>query len=166
MILNRNYLITNRMSKIEVILKRFSNNDRENLLPILQDVQREEGYIPEEAVVKVGAYLKIPTSKVYAVSTFYNQFRFSPGAKYKIEVCNGTGCHMEGASPLLEGLEKILGIRDGETTGNRMFSLTTTPCMGACGKAPIIRINDAFYTRATSEKLIRIIATIKEKEGL
>lgn len=166
MLLIRNYLITNRMSKIEAILKRFPNNDRENLLPILQEVQQEEGYIPEEAVVMVGAHLKIPTSKVYAVSTFYDQFRFSPGAKYHLKVCNGTGCHMEGASTLLEGLEKLLGIRDGETTRNRVFSLSTTPCMGACGKAPVIRINSDFYTHVTHEKLIRLIAAIKEKEGL
>lgn len=154
------------MNKIEAILGKFPNNDRENLLPILQDVQREEGYIPEEAVVKVSAYLKIPTSKVYAVSTFYDQFRFSPGAKYRISVCNGTGCHMEGASSLLGTLEKMLSIAEGETTGNRLFALETTPCMGACGKAPVIRINDDFYTSVTKDKLETIIGSIRDKEGL
>jgi len=154
------------MNKIEAILERFPNNDRENLLPILQDVQREEGYIPEEAVIKVGAFLKIPTSKVYAVSTFYDQFRFSPGAKYRVRVCNGTGCHMEGASPLLATLRKLLGIREGEITGNRMFLLETTSCMGACGKAPVIRINEDFYTGVTGEKLENIIGSIRDKEGL
>lgn len=154
------------MNKIEAILERFPNNGRENLLPILQDVQREEGYIPEEAVIKVGAYLKIPTSKVYAVSTFYDQFRFSPGAKYRVRVCNGTGCHMEGAYPLLGILRKLLGIGEGEITGNRLFGLETTSCMGACGKAPVIRINDEFYTGVTGEKLEMIIGSIRDKEGL
>ena len=154
------------MDKIEVILEKFPNNDRENLLPILQEVQRQEGYIHEDAVVKVGAYLKIPTSKVYAVSTFYDQFRFSPGAKYKIKVCNGTACHMEGSSTLLEKIKKLIGIEENEKTGNRLFSLKTTPCMGACGKSPVIRINEDFYTHVTGEKLSQIIASIKVKEGL
>lgn len=154
------------MSEIEAILKRFPNNDRENLLPILQDVQQEEGYIPEEAIVQVGAYLNIPTSKVYAVSTFYDQFRFSPGAKYKISVCNGTGCHMEGSAHLLRAFEKHLGISAGQFSKNRMFSLDITTCMGACGKAPVIRINNEFIANATESKIAGIIASIKEKEGL
>lgn len=154
------------MDKIEMILEKFHNNDRENLLPILQEVQREEGYIPEAAVVKVGRYLNIPTSKIYAVSTFYDQFRFSPGAKYNIKVCNGTACHMEGSSVLLNKIKNLIGIDESEITSNRLFSLNTTPCMGACGKSPVIRINDAFYTHVTSEKISELIASIKEKESL
>ncbi len=154
------------MNRIEVILERFPNNDRENLLPILQEVQLEEGYIPEEAVVKVSQYLNIPTSKVYAVSTFYDQFRFTPGAKYKIQVCNGTACHMEGSSYLLGMLKKMLNIDDNEISGDRIFSLETTPCMGACGKSPVIRINEEFYTHVTEDIIHQIISSIKEKEGL
>lgn len=154
------------MNRIEVILERFPNNDRENLLPILQEVQLEEGYIPEEAVVKVSQYLNIPTSKVYAVSTFYDQFRFTPGAKYKIQVCNGTACHMEGSSYLLGTLKKMLNIDENEISGNRIFSLETTPCMGACGKSPVIRINEEFHTHVTDDIIHQIISSIKEKEGL
>lgn len=154
------------MSKVEAILKKFPNNDRENLLPILLDVQREEGYLPEEAIIKVGAYLKIPTSKVYAVSTFYNQFRYSPEAKYKISLCNGTGCHMEGSCSMLKTLEKHLGITTGQFSKNRLFSLETTTCMGACGKAPVIKINNDFIVNATESKIAGIISSIKEKEGL
>jgi NADH:ubiquinone oxidoreductase subunit E len=149
-----------------MILESFPNHDRENLLPILQAVQQQEGYIPEEAVVKVSEFLKIPTSKVYAVSTFYDQFRFTPGSKYKIRVCNGTACHMEGSSPLLATLKKLLNIEDNETSKNRMFSLEATPCMGACGKSPVIRINEEFYTNVTEEMISSIISLIKEKEGL
>jgi NADH:ubiquinone oxidoreductase subunit E len=154
------------MNRIEMILESFPNHDRENLLPILQAVQQQEGYIPEDAVVKVSKYLKIPTSKVYAVSTFYDQFRFTPGSKYKIRVCNGTACHMEGSSTLLGTLKKLLHIEENVTSKNRLFSLEATPCMGACGKSPVIRINEEFYTNVTEEKLTGIISSIKEKEGL
>jgi NADH:ubiquinone oxidoreductase subunit E len=154
------------MNNIEAILKNFPDNDRENLLPILQEVQKAEGYISEQSVVMVGEYLKIPTSKVYAVSTFYDQFRFIPGARYKICLCNGTACHMEGSGGLLKAFEKILNITAGQMTRDNMFSLRIQPCMGACGMAPVVRINDIFYTNANVEMVAELIASIKENEGL
>jgi NADH:ubiquinone oxidoreductase subunit E len=154
------------MSKIEAILQKFPNNDRENLLPILQEIQKEESYLSKESVIKVGAHLKIPTSKVYAVSTFYDQFRFTPGAKYKICLCNGTACHMEGSKGLLKEFGKLLGIGAGQMTKDKLFSLETTPCMGACGMAPVIRINNNFHTDVSEEMLTEIITSIKEKEAL
>lgn len=154
------------MSEIEAILQKFPNNDRENLLPILQEIQKEEGYLSKQSVVKVGTYLKIPTSKVYAVSTFYDQFRFTPGAKYKICLCNGTACHMEDSKGLLKEFGKLLGIDAGQLTKDKLFSLETTPCMGACGMAPVIRINNSFHTGVSEEMLAEIIISIKEKEAL
>lgn len=154
------------MNKIEAILKNFPNHDRENLLPILQAVQKEEGYISADAVVEVGSYLRIPTSKVYAVSTFYDQFRFSASAKYKICLCNGTACHMEGSGHLLKEFEKQLGITAGQITRNRVFSIETKPCMGACGMAPVVKINGAFHTEVNAQMVTELLASIKENEGL
>jgi len=154
------------MNKIEEILKKFPNRDRECLLPILQELQKEEGYISEDAVVMVGGYLKIPTSKVYAVSTFYDQFRFTKRAKYRICVCNGTACHMEGSGRLLKAFEKYLGITSGQFTSNTLFSLETKPCLGACGMAPVVKINDIFYSEMNVSMVSELIASIKESEGL
>jgi len=154
------------MNKIEDILQSFPNRDRENLLPILQEIQKNEGFISEGAVVKVGDYLNIPTSKVYAVSTFYDQFRYTDKAKYQIHLCNGTACHMEGAGNLVKEFEKQLNISSGQLTKDRMFGIATKPCMGACGMAPVVKVNEKYYTGFTLEMVQELIASIKESEGV
>lgn len=154
------------MNKIEEVLQNFPNHDRENLLPILQEIQKTEGYISKDAVVKVGDYLNIPTSKVYAVSTFYDQFRFTDKAKYQIRLCNGTACHMEGSGNLLREFEKQLKISSGQITKDRMFGIATKPCMGACGMAPVIKVNEKFYPGFTLDMVEELIASIKESEGV
>lgn len=152
------------MSQIEAILERYPNNDREFLLPVLQDIQKETGYISQEAVVRLGEYLRIPTSKIYAVATFYDQFRFVPRAKYRIRLCHGTACHMEGSGTLLMEFEKILGIKTGETTANKLFSLEVTSCMGACGMSPVVKINDDFYPAVEVNVIEELINDIKTRE--
>ncbi len=154
------------MNKIEEVLQNFPNHDRENLLPILQEIQKAEGYISEDAVVKVGSYLNIPTSKVYAVSTFYDQFRFTDKAKYQIHLCNGTTCHLEGAGNLLKAFEKQLNISSGQLTKDKLFGIATKPCMGACGMAPVVKVNEKFYTGFTLDRVQELIASIKESEGV
>ena len=133
------------MGQIETVLQRFPNNTRDNLLPILQEIQQELGFLSEEAIIKVGGYLKIPTSKIYAVATFYDQFRFIPRAKYRIKICAGTACHILGAESFLEKLEKRLKINAGETSKDRLVSLEISQCIGACGLAPVILVNDDFF---------------------
>jgi len=147
------------MNKIEEILKKFPNRDREDLIPILQDVQRELGFISEEAVVQAGQYLRIPTSKIYAVSTFYDQFRFTATAKNTICLCNGTACHMKGSGSLLKEFEKQLGVSEGQFSKNKTFLIKTKPCMGACGKAPVITVNGDFYADVTEEKVADMIGS-------
>lgn len=154
------------MNKIEAILNNFPNHDRENLLPILQDIQKAEGYISEHAVVKIADHLKIPTSKVFAVSSFYDQFKFTETAKYKICLCNGTTCHMNGSGHLLNAFQKTLNISGNQISGNKMFSLETKPCMGACGMAPVAKINDVFYPNLDAGKISEVVASIKESEGV
>jgi NADH-quinone oxidoreductase subunit E len=153
------------MNEIEAILNRYTNQDRENLLPILQDVQREAGYLSEEAVVKVSNYLRIPSSKVYAVATFYDQFRFAPGAKHQVCVCNGTACHLEHSSDLLAAFAKSLGIAEGQASKNGLFSLKATQCMGACGMAPVAKINNSFYANIKTEMVEPLIDSILKNEN-
>lgn len=154
------------MTEIEAVLQNYQNRDREYLLPILQDIQQVKGFLSHQAVVLVAAHLKIPTSKVYAVATFYDQFRFLPKAKYRIRVCNGTGCHIEGSGYLLEEFKKQLGMEAGSESKNELFSLEFVQCLGACGKAPVIKINDGFYTNVTLDLIPELIAAIKAREDI
>ncbi|MCF8365123.1 MAG: NAD(P)H-dependent oxidoreductase subunit E, partial [Bacteroidales bacterium] len=127
---------------------------------------KAEGYISETAVIKIADHLKIPTSKVFAVSSFYDQFKFTESAKYNICLCNGTACHMKGSGHLLKDFKKTLGISENQTKGRKLFSVETKPCMGACGMAPVAKVNEVFYSNPDAGKIIEIIASIKEKEGV
>ena len=125
----------------------------ENLISVLQDVQEIYGYLPLDAVKEVGLKLNLPTSKIFGMATFYNQFRFSPKGKYHIRLCYGTACHLVGASTFLKEIEHILKIKDGQTTPDGMFSLEVKSCIGGCGQAPVIAINEQFYPKISVEKL-------------
>ncbi|MBE0637483.1 MAG: NAD(P)H-dependent oxidoreductase subunit E [Bacteroidales bacterium] len=154
------------MTEIEAILQKYQNRDREYLLPILQDIQSVSGFLSRQAVISVAAHLKIPTSKVYAVATFYERFRFLPKAKYRISVCNGTGCHIEGSGNLLEAFKRLMGLEPGAELKNELFSLEVVQCLGACGNAPVIKINDVFYSNVTPDMVPELIAAIKAREEI
>jgi NADH-quinone oxidoreductase subunit E len=134
-------------------------------LPILLEVQEVDGYLSREALTMIGKHLMVPISKIYAVATFYDFFRFSPRAKYQVKLCKGTACHMIGSETLLEELEKLLGFANGEISSDRLFSIELTQCMGACGQAPVIKINDTFYPGVSKKDIVDIISGIKAKEG-
>jgi NADH-quinone oxidoreductase subunit E len=140
---NSNVKISNTLDEQENIrhrtrevLKRFTKK-RENLVPILQQVQDELGYLPREAQIEVAEYLKIPEVDVYGVVTFYNQFRLKPPGKHSIRVCLGTACHMKGGYILLDAWKRRLKIDRGETTPDREFDLDTVACVGCCAMAPV-----------------------------
>lgn len=156
-----NYL----MSDINAILQSYQNRDREYLLPILQDIQQQNGFLSNDAIVMVADYLKIPTSKVYAVATFYDRFRFSPGAKYKIQVCNGAGCHIERSGDIFNEFEKNIGGKSLSDGKGGLFSIESVACLGACGNAPVVKINNTFHTNMRLEHIAELIASIKAGEG-
>ncbi len=151
-------------TNIDIILERYENVGRDNLIPLLQEIQEKEGYISEEAIVKTGKKLNLPTSKIYGVATFYNQFRFEPIGKYHIQVCRGTACHVLGSATVLQELESMLKIKAGQTTRDGLFSIEVVACIGACGLAPVISINGEFYANVTSEKIKEIIEYYRSKE--
>ncbi|HOW30118.1 MAG TPA: NAD(P)H-dependent oxidoreductase subunit E [Bacteroidales bacterium] len=148
---------------IDVICSRYKKGSREALLPLLQEIQEEAGYLSEEAVVAVGRYVGLPSSKVYGISTFYDHFRFMPKGRYHLQVCGGTTCHIEGAVSLLREIEKLLKIRDGQVTRDGMFSLQVVNCMGACSKAPIIAINGEFHTVLSAGDLALLFDVIRKR---
>jgi NADH-quinone oxidoreductase subunit E len=145
-------------------MQRYPKAGRDSLIPMLQAVQEEQGYLSEDAVVSIGRHLRIPASKVYGVATFYNMFRFQPKGKYHVMVCRGTACHVKGSKKVLDMVTKALRIEPGRTTRDKLFSLEVVACMGACGLAPVVNINGEFHAKVTPMKLARIIEECRAKE--
>jgi len=127
--------------------------DRSELIPVLQKVQEALGYLSEEAMLEVAAFTRVPESTVFGVATFYSQFKFSPVGRNIIKVCRGTGCYVKGAPRLLDEVEKILRIKDGETTPDFEYTLETVACFGSCALAPVVVINDKVYGSVTPDML-------------
>ncbi|NLJ82809.1 MAG: NADH-quinone oxidoreductase subunit NuoE [Bacteroidales bacterium] len=149
---------------IDKTLEQYDNVERDSLIAILQEIQETEGYLSEEAIVKTGKKLKIPTSKIYGVATFYNQFRFEPKGKYHVMVCRGTACHVLGSLTVLQELEKTLKIKAGQTTRDGLFSIEVVACIGACGLAPVVSINGTFHAKLTATSINEIIESYRKKE--
>jgi NADH-quinone oxidoreductase subunit E len=146
------------------IREEFGGNPYE-LIPMLQKVQNIMGYLPEEALREIARYIGVPESRVYAVATFYAQFRFTPIGRNHVMVCRGTACHVRGAPRILEAIEKKLGVGEGETTSDMEFSLETVACIGACGLAPNMVINKDTYGRLTKQRASEVLADIRSKEN-
>ena len=128
------------------------------LIPVLQKVQEELGYLPEEAVSEIAHFLGVSESEVYGVASFYAQFRFIRQGEHTIKVCQGTACHVQGGPRILEAVERELGIQSGETTGDYKFSLERVACFGSCALAPVMVVNKTVYGRMTIAKAKKILA--------
>ena len=132
------------------------------VMPVLQEAQEIYGYLPIEVQKMVAEGLNVPLEEVYGVSTFYSQFALSPKGKYNISVCLGTACYVKGSGDILNKLSEELGIGAEECTPDGKFSLTACRCIGACGLAPVIAVNDDVYGRLTVEDVPYIINKYKE----
>ncbi len=155
------------MNTLEVIEKTVAAHpdaQRDKLIPILQDIQQQLGYIPRDAVAAIGTHLNLPSSKIYGVATFYNQFRFSPPGRYHIQVCRGTACHVKGSHGILERLQRELEIKPDQTTRDGLFSLEVVACMGACGLSPVISVNGTFHGNITSNDVPKILDMYRKNE--
>jgi NADH-quinone oxidoreductase subunit E len=126
---------------------------RRNLIPILQDIQARQGYLAPQAMRLVGEHLRITPSEVYGVATFYNQFRFHPPGRHQIKVCLGTACHVVGGDIILENFERKLGIKEGQTTPDREFSIERVACVGCCALAPVAIVDDATHGHMAPSKV-------------
>lgn len=152
------------MREFNSIFSKYPEAGRENLIPILQDIQSVQGHLSKESIVEVGTYLNIPSSRIFGVATFYNQFRFQPNGEYHVQVCRGTACHVLGSSTVLQEIEKHLKIKAGNTTRDGQFSIEVVACIGACGLAPVISVNGEFHAKVNSASLAQIIESYKNKE--
>jgi len=127
--------------------------EEEELIPILQDIQEKIGYLPKEAMLDVSKFLGVPESRVYAVASFYAQFRFKPMGKNTVSVCRGTACHVKGAPRILDEFKRELGIDENETTEDQEYTLETVACLGCCALAPCAMINDEVAANLTPQKV-------------
>jgi NADH-quinone oxidoreductase subunit E len=152
------------MEGISVILDSFERL-RGNLIPILQEIQEKYLYLAPEALKLVGEHLNLSTGEVYGVATFYNQFRFHPPGKHPIKVCLGTACHVKGGDIILENFERKIGIKDGETTDDREFSIERVACVGCCALAPVAVIGETVQGHMAPSKVEGILLGFEiEKE--
>ncbi|WP_268872598.1 NADH-quinone oxidoreductase subunit NuoE [Methanofollis ethanolicus] len=128
-----------------------------HLLAALQDIQAHYSYISVESMRSVAEHLSVPESRVFSVATFYKALSLVPQGKKVVKVCNGTACHLRGAPGLVGALEKALGIKNGETTPDGIFTIQTVNCLGACAMAPVIMINDRVYGKVTLSQIPEIL---------
>ncbi len=133
-------------------------NEPGALMPVMQKAQEIFGYLPEDVQRYIAKALDIPASDVYGVATFYAQFNLEPKGKYIISVCMGTACYVKGSQQVLDKLEEVLGVPAGHTTPDGLFTLNATRCLGACGLAPVIMINEDVYGRLTPDQVPDIIS--------
>jgi len=142
--------------KIDEILSNYSIA-KSNIIPILQAVQAEYGYLSEESISAIAKYLRLSESVVYGVSTFYAQFKFVPVGEKLIRVCRGTACHVRGVSRVLDETSKLLGIGPGETTDDLKYSLESIACFGSCALAPVMVVNEDVNGKVTPDKVKKIL---------
>jgi len=139
-------------------------NQPGGLMPTLQEAQGIYGYLPYEVQKMVAEGLDIDLSTVYGVATFYAQFSLVPKGKYIISVCLGTACYVKGADKVLTAIEEKLGIKSGECTADRKFSIEACRCVGACGLAPVMTVNGEVYGKITPEQAVKVIESYMAKE--
>jgi NADH-quinone oxidoreductase subunit E len=143
------------------------HRDRTRLVPILQAVQEEYRYLPEEVMTLVATSLGISAAKVYGVATFYSHFALEPKGKYVIRVCDGTACHVKGSQALVDALQARLGLGGArKTTQDMMFTLETVSCLGACGLAPAMVVNEDVHGQVGPDQACEILEGIRQQEGM
>jgi NADH-quinone oxidoreductase subunit E len=144
-----------------------NNNDPTKLIPILQQVQDEYRYLPEEVLNYVATSLGLPPARVYGVATFYAHFTLFPKGKYVIRLCDGTACHVKKSIPILEALRKRLGLSAAmPTTPDMLFTVETVSCLGACGLAPVMVVNEDVYGQISPERAVAVVdGIVAEQEA-
>ena len=136
--------------------------DQRYALAIMQDMQRTFQYVPREGLKMLSEYLGCPVSALYSMATFYKALSLVPKGVHIIKCCDGTACHIRGASTLIEGIARELGIGPGETTSDGQFSLETVNCLGSCALAPVMVIDDVYYGKVTLERLKEILGEVRK----
>jgi NADH-quinone oxidoreductase subunit E len=146
-----------------IIAGRQEQLTREQMIPLLQEIQAAEGFISTEAMVLVAEALETPVSRIYGVATFYNQFRFAPLGEHVIELCRGTACHVKQSLALAQHLKRRLKLRDDGNSADGRFTVISVACLGACSIAPVVKLDGEFYGHLTTEKLDALLDEVDVK---
>jgi len=153
-----------RFAKVCEILDRHGRSAA-RLIPVLQEVQAEYRYLPEEVLTFVATSLGVPPARIYGVATFYSHFALKPKGKYTIRLCDGTACHVRRSTSILDALYERLKLSEkNNTTPDMLFTVETVSCLGACGLAPVVVINEEVHGLMTPEKAVQLVDEIVEKE--
>ena len=145
-----------RFAKVDAILERFKGT-KGALIPVLQEAQGAYGFLPKDVLVRIAQTLEIPISQIYGVVTFYAQFHLKPRGRNIIRVCQGTACHVRGAKAVLQAVEDELHVSPGQTTPDERFTLETVACLGACGLAPVMMVNEDTHGRLTPDNVCKVL---------
>ena len=153
-------------SILDSAIEKFGNEEKA-LIAVLQEAQEHYRYLPKEIFPYLAEKLGVSEAKIYGVVTFYENFSLDQKGKYVIKVCDGTACHVRHSVPVLNELIKVLGLKDGQkTTDDLMFTVETVSCLGACGLAPVMMVNETVHSAMTPEKVRQVIKEIKEAENV
>jgi NADH:ubiquinone oxidoreductase subunit E len=148
-------------TRVDQILKKFGSGRKADLIPLLQEIQEESGFLSEEAIVKVGKQLGLSTTKIYGLATFYDQFRFIPQGKIHLKICNGTSCFMNGSASIIKVIKEEMGIEAGQTSRDGIFSYEIVSCMGGCSNGPVIKVNNDYHTTVKPEQIPDLIKKLR-----
>ena len=152
--------------EFEMALSRLGSQ-RGAQMPLLQETQRIYGYLPKELLERMAKALDVPLEELYSTATFYSQFSFVAKGEYTISICMGTACYVKGAGDILDDLSTLLAIKSGKTTEDKKFTLESCRCIGACGLAPVLKVNEEVYDRLNKKKSEKVLATYqKEASGV
>jgi NADH:ubiquinone oxidoreductase subunit E len=148
-------------TELDIILKKYKQGKREDLIPLLQEIQEDHGFLSEEAIVKTGKFLGLSTTKIYGLATFYDKFRFIPSGKIQIKICHGTSCFLNGSQSIINKIKEETGINPGYTSRDGNFSYEIVSCMGGCNNGPVINVNGEFHTHIKAEQLPELLKKMK-----
>ena len=146
---------------LDVIIKKYKKGKREDLIPLLQEIQENNGFLSEEAIVKIGNHLGLSTTKIFGLATFYDQFKFFPIGKIHLRICNGTSCFMNGSQAIIDKIREETGILPGQTTRDGNFSYEVVTCMGGCNNGPVISVNGTFHAHVSPAVIPDMIKKLK-----
>lgn len=148
-------------TEIDIILRKYKQGKREDLIPLLQEIQSDIGHISEEAIIKTGKFLGLSTTKIYGLATFYDKFRFIPSGKIQIKICHGTSCFLNGSQAIINKIKDETGILPGQTTRDGLLSYEIVSCMGGCNNGPVINVNGEYQIHVKAAQVPELIKKLK-----
>jgi len=146
---------------LDIILKKYKPGKREELIPLLQEIQEDQGFLSEEAIIRTGSFLGLSTTKIYGLATFYDKFRFIPSGRIQIRICHGTSCFLNGSQAIINKIKEETGILPGQTSRDGNLSFEIVSCMGGCNNGPVINVNGEFLTHIKAEQLPEMLKRLK-----